>query len=238
MTQEEEPIETRKTLNETVDKIYCINLDRRQDRWQETTELFKRMSIEATRVSAIDMPEDPGRGLRETIIGIFRDAIQEGHERILIFEDDVEMEPDYFYEGFWSCWNSLPEDWDMFYFSAMHQYWPIHINENLFKLKWSTAAHAIIFRKQAFETILAELEQGTVISDVIYARLQHRLNAYCCIEPIAWQRKGFSDIEGKEKWYAYLKDIDFYNRYTAGLVDLDDNPITKTDDQETRGEQE
>lgn len=216
-----------KILNETVDKIYCINLDRRQDRWKQTSDLFSMMSIEATRVSAIDMPEDPGRGLRETIIGIFRDAISSGHERILIFEDDVEMDVDVFYEGFWNCWNSLPEDWDMFYFSAMHQYWPHHINEYIFKLKKSTSAHAIIFRKKAFQTILKALEEGTVISDVIYESLQNTLNAYCCIEPIAWQRKGFSDIEGKETWYAYLKDISFYNRYTAGLVDLDDNPIVQ-----------
>jgi hypothetical protein len=61
--------------------------------------------------------------------------------------------------------------------------------------------------------------------DVIYSRLQPRLNAYCCIDPIAWQRRSYSDIEGQEKWYPYLKDIGFYSKYMSGLVTIDGKEV-------------
>lgn len=210
-------------LNDKFQKIYCINLDKRTDRWQESSELFRSYGVDVERVSGI---EDgvPWNGLRMTVIGIFKRAIEEGHESILIFEDDIDWSND-FEQRFEQCWNSLPDDWDMFYFSAAHQYWPPKYNDLLFKLTWSTAAHAIGFKRKCFDAILYDLENSMDAIDVIYSRLQTRLNAYCCINPIAWQRRSFSDIEREEKWYPYLKDIGFYQRYMQGLVTIDDEEV-------------
>jgi GR25 family glycosyltransferase involved in LPS biosynthesis len=210
-------------LNDKFQKIYCINLDRRTDRWKDASELFQSYGIEVERVSGIE-DEIPWNGLRKTVIGIFKRAIEEGLETILIFEDDIDWSND-FSNSFERCWNSLPDDWDMFYFSAAHQYWPPKHNDLLFKLTWSTAAHAIGFKRRCFDAVLHDLENSMDAIDVIYSRLQTRLNAYCCINPIAWQRRSFSDIEREEKWYPYLKDINFYHRYMHGLVTIDDEEV-------------
>jgi GR25 family glycosyltransferase involved in LPS biosynthesis len=210
-------------LNDTFKKIYCINLDRRPDRWEDTSRLFDRFGVVVERIPGIE-DDPPWNGLRKTVIEIFKRAREEGHESILVFEDDVEW-GDSFAELFEIHWNYLPEDWDMFYFSAAHQRWPQKHNDLLFKLSWSTAAHAVAFRRKCFDRILEELESKMDAIDVAYSRLQPELNAYCCIEPIAWQRRSYSDIEGTEKWYPYLKDIGFYERYMNGLITIDGKEI-------------
>ena len=210
-------------LNNKVQKIYCINLDRRHDRWDDAAALFQKHDVSVERVSGIE-DEIPWNGLRKTVIGIFKHAIDEGYESILILEDDIDWADD-FYQRFDECWNVLPEDWDMFYFSAAHQYWPPKHNDLLFKLTWSTAAHAIAFKGKCFHAVLKSLENNNHAIDVIYSKLQPKLNAYCCINPIAWQRRSYSDIEGREKWYPYLKDVNFYYRYMQGLVTIDDEEV-------------
>ena len=210
-------------LNDRFQRIFCINLDRRTDRWAEASSLFDKFDVSAERISAIE-DEKPWNGLRKTIIGVFEQAIREDYDTILIFEDDIDWGEE-FYQRFEECWSNLPDDWHMFYFSAAHQNWPPVYNKHLFKLTWSTAAHAIAFKRSCFEDILSALKQNEEAIDVIYSKLQTKLNAYCCIEPIAWQRRSFSDIEGEEKWYPYLKDVNFYVRYMNGLVTIDDRPI-------------
>lgn len=210
-------------LNDVFQRVYCINLDRRTDRWEESSALFKSSGIDVVRVPAIE-DEVPWNGLRRTVIGIFNEAIEQDLQTILILEDDIDWSSD-FSERFMQCWNSLPEGWDMFYFSAAHQYWPTNHNEHLFRLHWSTAAHAIGFRRKCFATVLDGLEGSIEPIDVIYSRLQPNLEAYCCIDPIAWQRRSYSDIEGKEKWYPYLKDISFYAKYASGQITIDGKEV-------------
>lgn len=214
------------TLNQIVDEIYCINLDRRLDRWEESVNLFSIMGFNVKRVSAIEDKEQPWNGLRKTVIGIFREAIALGHEKIVIFEDDIDLDQENFYTDLKKNMIALPEDWDMFYFSAAHQTWPTQANSMLFKLSWSTAAHAIMFKRKSFERILHKLEElENEAIDVIYSKLQPKMNAYCCINPIAWQRRSYSDIEREEKWYPYLKDVGFYNKYFNGLVTIDGREV-------------
>ena len=41
-------------INDFVDKIYCINLDKRKDRWDRCQVIFKENDIDVERFSAID----------------------------------------------------------------------------------------------------------------------------------------------------------------------------------------
>ena len=43
-----------KTINSHFNNIYCINLDRRTDRWEECLIEFKKHSLDVERFSAID----------------------------------------------------------------------------------------------------------------------------------------------------------------------------------------
>lgn len=207
-------------LNSYFDRIVCVNLDKRVDRWERCSELFSSSGIHVDRISAIEDAEKPWNGLRHTIIKIFSDAMRDHVERLLILEDDIEWNESFPIQ-FKENYDHLPLNWDMFYFSAAHQYWPNVFSDKLFKLRWSTAAHAIGFNHKCFSRIHEILSSREEAIDVIYSSLQSELNAYCCIDPIAWQRKGYSDIEKEEKWYPYLKDIRFYEEYTKKNVTVD-----------------
>ena len=111
------------------DKTFCINLDRRKDRWEEClTEFNKYNLLDIERFTAIDgnnLPQvksgfvTPSRlALVLTNIDILEKAIQNNYESILILEDDVEFtnEVNKISEYF----KFLPEDWDMLYFGGNH----------------------------------------------------------------------------------------------------------------------
>ena len=79
------------------DKIYCINLDRRMDRWVE----FKRDVLEGMdldkdkfeRISAIDTAQlstrNPGAiGAAVSHLKAWKDMIECGYDSVLVFEDD------------------------------------------------------------------------------------------------------------------------------------------------------
>lgn len=217
------------TLNSFFDRIYCINLDKRTDRWIECEKLFKEFSVDATRVSAIGDSNVPWDGLRRTVIGIFEKAVEEKVGNMLILEDDIDWTTESI-SGFTACVRALPEDWDMFYFSAAHQYWPAKVNDDLFRLSWSTAAHAVGFNPKSFDKVLQSLRANYKAIDVTYSDLQKSLNAYCSVNPLAWQRRDYSDIEQEEKWYPYLKDLNFYEDYMYNKVTVDGRDI-KTGEQ-------
>lgn len=94
-------------LNNYVDEIYVINLDRRTDRLEECREEFAKINTEFTRVSAIDgktldveIPVVHGKrwnksayALTLTTINILEEAIRKKQKRIMIFEDDIEFHP-------------------------------------------------------------------------------------------------------------------------------------------------
>ena len=81
------------------DKIYCINLDKRTDRWEE----FQRDVLEGLeldkdkfeRISAIDTSGLSGKdtgaiGCSLSHLKIWKDVIDNGYNSVLIFEDDFE----------------------------------------------------------------------------------------------------------------------------------------------------
>lgn len=209
-----------KTPNSEFERVACINLDRRTDRWNQSKVELGMHGIEVERVIAIEDAGRPWDGLRKTVIGIFENAMKDHVHSILILEDDIELCKD-FEERFDACFQEVPQDWDMFYFSAAHQYWPAVFSSRLFRLSWSTAAHAIAFHNRCFQRVYSALSMNEQAIDVTYSSLQKDLMALCCIDPIGWQRRGHSDIEGEEKWYPYLKDIGFYDEYTKGSVTVD-----------------
>ena len=105
-------------INEYFDKVYCINLDRRPDRWTAVNRRLKKIGIEAYRFSAID-GESLTREDNQTVeknkdkkesdaitstgamgcllshLEVLKNAKANNYKRILIFEDDVHMSNDF-----------------------------------------------------------------------------------------------------------------------------------------------
>ncbi|MCK9417274.1 glycosyltransferase, partial [Candidatus Dojkabacteria bacterium] len=89
-------------INDYFDHIYCLNLDKRQDKWLIMKKKFDKLNIKAYRFSAIDgetLSDDIVKkynNLSKGAIGcmlsyyeIINDAKYNGYKKILIFEDDV-----------------------------------------------------------------------------------------------------------------------------------------------------
>ena len=80
-------------------KVYCINLDRRPDRWEEACKEFEKWGIQDSvqRYAAIDGATLPAHhtvtpgalGLIVTLYNIVTEAKAMGYRNILILEDDV-----------------------------------------------------------------------------------------------------------------------------------------------------
>ena len=180
-------------LEKYFDKIYCINLDRRTDRWEHFLNQSKNFGLnDFERISAIDggklnpsdfsSPLNQGElGLLLTTIKIFEDSIQNKYEKILILEDDCVFENelnkiDLFFR-------SLPSDWDMIYFGGNHNVHggypePIVINDYVKKVSYTYSSHMIGFNIKIYEKIMSLLKTNQFPVDVVYSRLQKENKCY------------------------------------------------------------
>jgi len=178
-----------KTLNDYFEKIYCINLDRRPDRWEESLKEFEKLNINVERVSAIDgQTIIPPTGFRYPVgafalllthIQIIQNAIRNGYKNFLLFEDDVTFIDD-FYEKFNAKIQYLPNDWDMFYLGGNHIFhcsWgkfqlitgdksfiPTKQNYKLLdyelcRTPWTQCAHAIAFNSKFYNNLLIQINR-------------------------------------------------------------------------------
>lgn len=205
-------------INNYFDKTYCINLDRRKDRWEECLLEFNKYNLKNIhRFSAIDGNTltqgksgfvTPSRlALILTNIKILENAIKENYRSILILEDDIEFTDEI--NNISEYFKFLPNDWDMLYFGGNHNQHmkidpPKIINEKVCKLHHTFSTHCVAINQKAFTVILDRLKKQNNALDVIYVELQKSLNVYSFYPLIATQRVSFSDIENKVTDYKWL----------------------------------
>jgi GR25 family glycosyltransferase involved in LPS biosynthesis len=206
-------------LNNFFDAIYCINLDRRPDRWDESVDEFKKWGIEGfERFSAYDGQKiqrinnhtsSSEQGLVFSNIDILKDAIGKGHKSILVLEDDFVFTPDFC--KIQDLLKDVPQDWDLLYFGGNHNGHkgiipPEKITNNLVKVHYTFAAHAVGINSKFFEPFLNKITSFSSALDVMLTELQKSHNAYCFSPSIAKQRPGYSDIQERSVDYsAWIK---------------------------------
>jgi GR25 family glycosyltransferase involved in LPS biosynthesis len=222
-------------INDYFDKIYCINLDRRPDRWEENClPQFKELGMEVERFSACDgkTEVDLGHGdvynaeLAGTIshLKAIKKAKEEGVERLLLLEDDVVFSTNgntNTSEMFSERIKQVPEDWDILFFGGNHVGDMSNVSPGVVKLNGSYAIHACGIKNTAFDIMITHLERNidkvmgdketrikpSVAADYFLAQLHRSLGVYCFIPHLAWQKDGHSDIQN-----AYM-DYDFLKKY-------------------------
>lgn len=199
-------------MNNYFDHIYCINLDKRTDRWEDCVKLFKKHNLSVERFSAIDgntlkNPTKllPGEyGILSTHIELIKDAKSKGYKNILILEDDVEF-IDNINEIFNSIKGQIPNDWIMLYLSGNHVGGLIQITENVFQIIHSFAIHSFAIKSELFDLIINGLPKYKKAVDVFYAELQSLFPSYVIRPHLTWQRVSFSDIQGGVVNYDFLR---------------------------------
>lgn len=198
-------------------KTYCINLERRKDRWNECLLEFENKELNnIERIFAVDGKDlmffsqkvnSSALALILTNEKIFESAIENNYETILILEDDIEFTDQV--KDISSFVEKLPENWDMIYFGGNHNTHvghkaPESINEKVVKLHHTFSTHCIGINKKAYQPILDRIRKRDHPLDVIYSDLQKKLNVYSFAPAMATQRVSFSDIENKVTDYKWL----------------------------------
>ncbi len=119
-------------INTYFDKIFCINLERRSDRWEKINSKFKDFGLSVEKFRGYDGQllkhfVDENIRVRRTggylgcllsHLEIYKTALSRGYERILILEDDVAIHKNLHLE-FERVANELRvENWDLLYLGS------------------------------------------------------------------------------------------------------------------------
>jgi hypothetical protein len=186
-------------------KSFCINLDRRPDKWAYVRHEFEVNNIRVTRFTAFNTR--PGWiGCRESHIRIME--LCKDEDMFTIYEDDVK-----FLDNKWTAYNELPEDWDCLYLGASPQEPQERYSEHLFRLKNALTTHAIIWHNRrggATEFILKN--KGKIGKwDVFLAKIiQPTYNCFVTFPILVTQTQFSSDTCGRSDVSTIEKN---YNKY-------------------------
>jgi len=122
-------------LNDYFDHVYCLNLDRRSDKWETVNQRFLELKINVERFSAVDGNLIPDYVLQQYekinkyAVGcilshykIIEDAKNNKYNRILILEDDV-LFIENFNDNFTKFISQIKSDWKLLYLGASQHEW-------------------------------------------------------------------------------------------------------------------
>lgn len=218
-------------INEYFDKIYCLNLEKRKDRWVKVSDQFNRFSINVERFNAIDgqlisddefnsvnpdgiSGEDASSsGIIEnknamacllSHINIIKDAKKNGYKKILIFEDDVLLSSD-----FTSRISKISEfNWKLIYLGASQFNWSnIKIKNGYYLSKNTLGTFAYAIDSSIYDMIIEVLDTKRKSVDNLLTEIQREIYGYCyTLYPnIVISDVNNSDIRGDKNMSQYSK---------------------------------
>lgn len=201
-------------LNKYFDKIYCINLDKRYEKWEIAEREFKTHNLNVTRFEAIDgnnlptvdalLPAELGCVCSH--LQIVEEAKRNGFQNILIFEDDVFLDSKFAQKA--GLIKNL--NWKLFYFGASQIDWTdIEYTENSYFCKNTLGSFAYAINCSLFDEYIAELKTFNTTVDKCLANLQKKHYGECyTVYPnlvICDVRK--SDIRPQQNIFNYANQV-------------------------------
>lgn len=124
---------------EYFEEIYCINLERRKDRWNLCQEEFEKIGIldKVKRFDAVDNKKNPKQGCYESHMGVIRLAYEQKLKNVLIFEDDVAFLKKYDENKLSNALSYLDtQSWDFFYLGGLERRIKPRVKYNRLNAKW------------------------------------------------------------------------------------------------------
>jgi len=211
------------------DKIFCINLDNRKDRWEKCCDKFSLLGIKdkVERFPALTLPHlteiDPktrGRaGCALSHATILRKAAELGLKNYLVLEDDFDLcySPEECSESLRLAHQDLPEEWNILYLGGnlTDEYgtFPLeNFSDNLFRLKSCHCTHSFAVNSNFYEllnrklpteeNILTWLFEKKAI-DIYFSRyILKDSQSFIPQKMLFIQHADFSDIE--DNYYDYV----------------------------------
>jgi len=221
-------------INDVFSKIYCVNLDKRTDRWNECQELFKKYDMTVERFRAIDMVNNKFKygdikshqhaklrlnqrelGCIASHLTILIEAAKNKLDNVLILEDDVAF-IDNFNVVFDKFMQQVPKNWNMLYLGGnqlpkfRRNFKNVSENVQIRPKIITTSSYAI--DKKSINLALNILKSTNYVFaypiDVYYStKVQPQVNTYMFKPRICWQRSGFSDIRRGQRHYFGMRDV-------------------------------
>lgn len=194
------------------DKIYVINLDKREDRMRSATEQLHKYLIPFERWPAIE-ELDGAEGLRLTMIELFTHCIENNYQNVLVFEDDLHIIEPTINEVMEEVVNQIPHDYQIIYMGcqlcAMPSgfYWT-----HLLKAKQMQSTHAAFYSLKGMKNIM-EKNMYAPIDNFFVKEIQPAGNCYATYPFLISQIISKSDIytaEDFQNWKPHLEEK--YNR--------------------------
>jgi GR25 family glycosyltransferase involved in LPS biosynthesis len=195
-------------LNNYFEKIYCINLSERTDRWNHVTNEFNKIGCSVERVEAVDGKRlpivsnqiNPGEvGAYLSHMNLLKYIIDNNIQTALIFEDDVIFCDD-FNTKFKLFYNQLPEDKTLVYVSGNYSVYNNKvtiekITENVYSTVGTLALHAYFLDLETAKKIhalLFERYPNEPVDDAFIA--YHRLATTYVFKPnLVYQKPDYSN---------------------------------------------
>lgn len=214
------------TIFDYFDAIYCINLDRRPDRWELVKKEFEKMGIEdrVKRFPAFDIKEKHvWCALSHRYI--IKLAKENRYNNILVLEDDIYFNKDSAGSLEKALDNLKQVKWDIFYLgvSLCLNDIPYAFRENnLLKIVGARSTHAIAYNSNIYDKLLdclpKDIDSGVkfvqkfLAIDAYYSRYCQKVNkTFMPLENICYQQINYSDNEKKihnlgrhQKFYFFL----------------------------------
>lgn len=194
------------------EQAFCINLDKRNDRWKASLKQFDKVGLDVERISAVDGFAQPAANIRPGEVGclkshlkVFEIARERGLKSFLMLEDDIEFHPE-FNDRFNEIEPQI-KSYEMLYMGHNpHTGQRQEVSPNLNRISYAYSAHCVVFKESCYDDIISAL-QGPMLKpvDVVYGQQQVVHTAYCVRPFLAWQRKDFSDINQEIVDYQFLR---------------------------------
>lgn len=204
-------------ITDFFDKIYCINLEHRTDRWELALKEFKKIGIEndVTRFNGVYNKDNGNLGCTLSHYNVIKDAKDNNYERILIFEDDVLfLDNDVsLIENTLDQLNNI--NYDIFYLGATvapNVGFFIKESENLLKTNFAYTTHSYSVTSKNYDFILKNVVNYNII-DVFYNQFIVPLGKSYVVNPMLTiqQANNFSNIQNNNS-ESYEWMIDFFNQ--------------------------
>src|SRR5688572_28072205 len=93
------------------DKIYCINIYRRTDRWEQSLKEFAKVGIDVERFKAYE-GDNRHLAFNKSQYHCLQKGLADGCNTFLVLEDDVEFRN---WQHLQEAMKELPEDWDILF---------------------------------------------------------------------------------------------------------------------------
>jgi hypothetical protein len=191
-----------------IDATYCLNLPRRTDRRERAEAQFSAAGLSSTVAffdaidgAALEHPRavsDGQAGCAASHLAVLRAARAAGHRHVLVFEDDVELVPD-FLDRMTTSLARCPSTYDLCYVGALCvESWGNYLrpfDEYVAQVGSVCGTHAYIVNMKVQPEIEAGLGDLRRVIDNWYAAwFAPRGDTYAFAPYLAFQAAGFSDV--------------------------------------------